>query len=136
METIQQLAPYAFSVHLKDQAVQPYAEGFLLADIPLGEGIFDLRRMIRILRQSNAELNFSLELITRDPLRVPCLADSYWVTMPELPATELARTLRTVGERASESLPGVEALAPEERADLEDANVRASLDFARQHLGL
>ncbi|MCH5377720.1 MAG: sugar phosphate isomerase/epimerase, partial [Planctomycetes bacterium] len=35
---VEALAPFAFSVHLKDQAVLQYKDGFLLGDIPLGQG--------------------------------------------------------------------------------------------------
>ena len=42
-------AKWAFSVHLKDMAVQEYEHGFLLAEIPLGKGILDLKRMIATL---------------------------------------------------------------------------------------
>ena len=42
-EPIEALAPYAFTVHLKDQALREYEDGFLLADIPLGQGSFDLK---------------------------------------------------------------------------------------------
>ncbi len=36
LEVVQALAPTAFSVHLKDLAVQEYADGFLVANAPLG----------------------------------------------------------------------------------------------------
>jgi hypothetical protein len=42
--SMEALAPFAFSVHLKDQALQSYEDGFLLGDIPLGQGSFDLTR--------------------------------------------------------------------------------------------
>ena len=44
MDTIETLAPYALSTHFKDMAVEPYADGFLLSEVPLGEGIVDLKR--------------------------------------------------------------------------------------------
>src|SRR5262249_22671682 len=45
-DTIETLAPYALSTHFKDMAVEPYADGFLLSEVPLGEGITDLKRAI------------------------------------------------------------------------------------------
>ena len=41
---VEALAPMALSVHLKDMAVQPYADGFLLSEVPLGTGMLDLPR--------------------------------------------------------------------------------------------
>lgn len=134
--TIEAFAPWAHSVHLKDQILAEYDEGFLLGDIPLGQGAFDLKKMVEILRRAKPNIRFTLELITRDPLQVPCLAEKYWATFPELPGVHLARTLRYVRAHAAEELPYVSTLSTEEQAAREDANVRASLAYASDHLGL
>jgi 3-oxoisoapionate decarboxylase len=136
IETIEVLAPWAFSVHLKDQAVREYEEGFLLGDIPLGEGCLDLKRMVEILRQARPKLRFVLELITRDPLRVPCLTEQYWATLPDVPGSDLARTLRIVRRHRAESLQEVSSLSLKEQVALEDANIASSLKYARENLGL
>jgi len=134
--TVEALAPWAHSVHLKDQAVRETTDGFLLGDIPLGQGILDLKRIVEILRTKKPGIRFSLELITRDPLKVPCLTDRYWATFPDVPASELARMMRAVRAGASDKLQQVNTLSPDEQVALEDANVRASLDYARRALGL
>ncbi len=136
IETIQQFAPWAHAVHLKDQALQLYPDGFLLGDIPLGQGGLDLKRMVAILRKAKPEIRFTLELITRDPLKVPCLLPEYWVTFPQLPASDLARTLRYVRDHTSDQLQDVTSLSAEARLKLEDQNVRASLDYARDVLDI
>jgi sugar phosphate isomerase/epimerase len=133
---IEALAPYAFTVHLKDQAVREYDEGFLLGDIPLGQGCFDLRRMVAALRRAQPEIRFALELITRDPLKVPCLTERYWATMPDVPAADLARSLRLVREKPAKELQQVGTLALEQQVALEDTNITASLAYAREQLGL
>ncbi len=135
-ETIEALAPYAFAIHLKDQALREYKDGFLLADIPLGEGSFDLKRIVAILRRVKPGCRFALELITRDPLKVPCLTESYWATMPDVRARDLARAMMFVREHSVRELQQVSGLTLEQRAELEDANVAASLLYAREHLGL
>lgn len=135
-ETIEALAPYAFSVHLKDQAVCEYEKGFLLGDIPLGEGCFDLRRMVDVLRRSRPHVRMVLELITRDPLKVPCLAEQYWATLPDVPGHDLARTLRIVRQHSAKTLQQVSSLSLKEQVDLEDANVARSLRYARETLML
>ena len=134
MAVVETLAPMAFSVHLKDQAVKEYEEGFLLADIPLGQGVLDLKRMVAILRQARPEVRFSLELITREPLRVPCLTEKYWLTMASLSGRDLARTLRLVRARPSQSFPPVDGLPLQQQVDLEAANVERSLEYARDEL--
>lgn len=134
-EVVEALAPFAFTVHLKDQAVREYDEGFLLGDIPLGQGCFDLRRMVDTLRKAQPKLCFHLELITRDPLKVNCLTGPYWAVFPRVGGGDLARTLRIVREHTADNLQYVAQRSLEEQAALEEANVRASLEYARQNLG-
>lgn len=134
VETARQLAPFAFSVHLKDQAVREYEHGFLLADVPLGQGMIDLKQVVGILRKAKPKVRFNLELITRDPLKVPCLTKRYWSVMPKLDARVLAGMLRTVRARSAKSLPTVESLPLKQQLAREDANVRTSLGYWRAHL--
>lgn len=135
-EPVAALAPYAFSVHLKDQALRESEDGFLLGDIPLGQGSFDLKRMVDIIKKAKPKVRFSLELITRDPLNVPCLTDQFFATMPSSSAIDLARTMRFVREHPAERLQYVSKLPVEEQVALEDANVRASIQYAGKELGL
>jgi sugar phosphate isomerase/epimerase len=132
---IEALAPFAFTVHLKDHAVREAEDGFFLGEVPLGEGFFDLPRMVGALRKAKPNLRFHLELITRDPLRVPCLAESYWATMPTVPPTDLARTLRMVRANAAKGLQNVTTLDPVKQVQLEDENIARSLTYARERLG-
>ena len=134
-EVVEALAPRAFTVHLKDQAVREYDHGFLLGDIPLGQGCFDLGRMVDALRKAQPKLRFNLELITRDPLKVTCLTEKYWNVFPGVSGRDLARTLRTVREYPADNLQYVSELPLAEQAALEEMNVAASLDYARTHLG-
>jgi sugar phosphate isomerase/epimerase len=134
-EVVEALAPLAFAVHLKDQAVREYDEGFLLGDIPLGQGCFDLRRMVDALRKVRPKLRFNLELITRDPLKVSCLHDDYWAVFPGVGGRDLARTLRIVREHPAENLQYVSQRSLDEQVRLEEANVTASLEYARRSLG-
>jgi sugar phosphate isomerase/epimerase len=135
-ETVEALAPFAFTVHLKDQAVRETDDGFLLGDIPLGQGCFDLARMVNALQKARPEVRFMLELITRDALRVPCLTEPYWITMPAVPGRELARTLRLARTRAAKELQSVSTLSLEKQVALEDANIATSLRYACEHLKL
>ncbi len=135
METIEQLAPYTFSVHLKDTAVKEYDRGFLLSEVPLGDGMLDMKWVVDTIRRAKPDVHFSLEMITRDPLEVPCLTDKYWATFDDLNGVHLARMLSQV--RANEPrtpLPRITGLSPERRFAME--LVRRSIAYARDRLGL
>jgi len=137
MEFIGAYAPYAFSAHLKDMAVAEYEDGFLLADVPLGRGSLDLPRVVRMLNKAKPEIQFNLEMSTRDPLKVPCLTEKYWVTFADVPGSDLAHILRYVRKNASpESLPKVGHLPLNEQIKLEEENIKECLAFAKNRLNL
>jgi sugar phosphate isomerase/epimerase len=137
MEVVKTLAPYAFSTHVKDMAVEEYPDGFLLSEVPLGKGILDLPAIIAICRKHNPNVAFSLEMITRDPLEIPCLKNEYWETFGGVPASELARTLRMVrGHKYEGGLPKISHLPPEDRLAAEEQNILACLAYSKNTLGL
>jgi len=138
MDVVKAYAPWCFATHLKDMAVAEYEDGFLLADVPLGEGLLDLPKMVQILRKARPETQFSLEMATRDPLKVPCLKEKYWATFTNVPGTDLARTLRFVRTNASEkdALPHVSHLPLDEQIKLEEQNIKKCLRYAVEHLNL
>ena len=136
-EVAEALAPFAVSSHIKDVAVEEYPDGFLLAEVPLGRGMLPLKRMLAAIRKARLPATFSLDMLTRNPLRVPCLTDRYWATFQQRNGVFLARTLRMVrAARPPQPLAGIDGLAPEARVRLEQDNVRQSLEYARDELGL
>lgn len=135
LEVVKTLAPWAFTCHLKDMGVREYADGFLLSEVPLGTGFLDLKQIVNILRSAHPELRPHLEMITRDPLRIPCLTQDYWATFANLPARDLADTLARVRHHAATAeLPRVTGLADADQVAAEDRHVKASLAYAQQHL--
>src|SRR5881396_2632204 len=50
MAVVEALATFAFSTHLKDMAVQEFEDGFLLSEVPLGEGFLELKKMVALLQ--------------------------------------------------------------------------------------
>jgi sugar phosphate isomerase/epimerase len=135
MEVIDALAPFAFTTHFKDMAVEEYRDGFLLSEVPLGGGILDLPRAIATLRAARPDIRFNLEMITRDPLKVPCLTEGYWTTFPALSGKHLARALMLVrGHRQAQPLPRISHKPIDEQLRDEDENVRRCLAFAREKL--
>jgi 3-oxoisoapionate decarboxylase len=137
MEVVQTLAPYLFTTHVKDMGLDEYEDGFLLSEVPLGTGMLDLPKIIATCRQYNSNTTYNLEMITRDPLEIPCLKDDYWVTFEGVHGSELARTLRMVREnRFKPSLPKVSHLSADERLGKEEENILACLTFSKARLGL
>ena len=137
MKVVEALAPFAFSTHLKDMAVQEYDEGFLLSEVPLGDGFLDLKKMVDVLREANPKVQFNLEMITRDPLKIPCLTAKYWATMEDATALQVVGALNMVRRNAAKKpLPHTTGLDLEEQLALEDRNVTSSLAYAREHLEL
>ncbi|MBV8113829.1 MAG: sugar phosphate isomerase/epimerase, partial [Silvibacterium sp.] len=71
LDVIEKLTPYTVSTHLKNVAVTPYPDGFLLSEVLLGDGYLDLPAIVARIRQARPNTRFTLEMITRDPLKVP-----------------------------------------------------------------
>jgi len=137
MDVVRAYAPFAFSVHVRDQAVQEYEEGFLFTDTALGQGFLDVPAMVKVLREARPDVRFNLEVIARDPLRVPVLTPKYWATMPGVPGADLARTLCTVKAKSpKEPLRMVNSLPAEQQIEFEQKMVEDSLTYAREHLEL
>jgi sugar phosphate isomerase/epimerase len=131
-ETVDLLAPHAFTTHIKDMGVEEYAEGFLLAEVPLGNGFLDLKKIVAKLRQARPDITLNLEMITRDPLKVPCLTAKYWTTLEHVSGRRLAEMLALVRAKASKlPLPRISELNKEEQLRREDENVRHCLRYAQ-----
>jgi sugar phosphate isomerase/epimerase len=127
-ETVDLLAPHVLTTHIKDMGVQEYADGFLLAEVPLGTGFLDLAKIIATVRAARPEVRLNLEMMTRDPLKIPCLTPKYWVTLESIPGRRLAAMLALVRARAGKQpLPRISELSKEEQLRREDENVRECL---------
>ena len=141
MDTLRRLLPYAFFAHLKDMAVEDYEDGFLLSEVPMGEGILDLKEMVRLLRQKDPNMIFELEMITRDPLNIPVYTTKYWATFDDsyspLPGRDLAKTLALVRKNQPKApLPRIAGLSPEAQIKLEDEYNLKCIAWARKNLAL
>ena len=131
---VEALAPFALSIHLKDMAVQPCADGFLLSEVPLGTGMLDLPRMIATLRRANPAVVFNLEMATRDPLRIPCLTEGYRATFPERKATHLAAAMeRVTANPPKQPVPQTSGKTTAQVLSDEEANNRECLRWMRRH---
>ncbi len=135
MEVVQTLVPYIFSTHVKDMGVEEYADGFLLSEVPLGDGLLDLPKIVELCKKSNPKVTFNLEMITRDPLEIPCMTEDYWATFEGISGSNLARTMQMVRHHQyPKELPKVTQLKAEERLAKEEENIVSSLSYSKKHL--
>lgn len=134
-ETIGMLAPFVTSVHLKDMVLQPAENGFLLSEVPLGTGMLDLTGIVGALRKVKPAIGIHLEMATRDPLRVPCLTDTYFATFPERKETHLeAAMARVKANPPKEPVPAVEGKELAIVLAEEEQNNRNGLAWMREKL--
>ena len=135
LETVRAFAPFANAVHPKDMGLESYADGFLLAEVPLGEAPLNLKAIVDTIRAARREVRFTLEMITRDPLEIPCLGEHHWVTMKDMPGSDLARSLAAVRDHGR-SLPRPEQRPAEERLRFEEENILSCPQLAQAHVDL
>lgn len=132
MEVVEKLAPYSVSAHIKDMALDEYENGFLLAEVPMGTGILDLKKMVETCQKHNPRIKFNLEMITRDPLEIPCISAGYWPSMEGVPALDLANTLKMVKDKKAKSpIKKISNLSFEEKLAIEEKNIVDCFSFAK-----
>jgi 3-oxoisoapionate decarboxylase len=140
-ETLRLLAPVTIYASFKDMAVAPYDEGFLLSEMALGEGMLDIPAMVKVLRQKDPNMIFALEMITRDPLKIPVFTRKYWATFDDsyspLPGRDLARILEIVRTTPPKTpLTTTAGLSAADALKLEDDLINRSIAYARKNLSL
>ena len=128
-------------VSFKDMAVEPYDEGFLLSEMALGEGMLDIPGMVKTLQQKDPDMIFALEMITRDPLKIPVFTKKYWATFDDeyspLPGRDLARILEIVRTtKPKKPLTRTTGLSAADGLRLEDELINRSIAYARANLKL
>ncbi len=141
MHTLRTLAPYIFMCHLKDVAVDTYEEGFRVSEVPLGEGMLDLKEMVRVLRAKDPNMPLYLDVTTGDPIKIPVSTDKYRGVFSSsyspLPDRDVANILDIVRKNPPKKpLLQISRLDPAAAMKLEDEGNRKSIDWARQNLEL
>jgi sugar phosphate isomerase/epimerase len=132
LTTVGVLAKWTRTVHLKDMGLEESPKGFLLSEVPLGEGRLDLVKIVATVREANPKVRLNLEMITRDPLSIPCLTDKYWSTMPAVPGIDLARMITWLrADKRKEPLPKISNRSEQDQLALEDDYVKRSIAYAQ-----
>jgi sugar phosphate isomerase/epimerase len=132
MVTLDYLAPYVVTSHVRDSSVWPHPSGAAAQWVAIGDGNIGIADWIRAYQSRCPHAPMTLEVITGNPPRILNYIDAeYWKAFPETPAWEFARFERLVrqgqpflgpmltvarGDMPSEYLA---ALAVQQRIDLE-----------------
>jgi sugar phosphate isomerase/epimerase len=139
-QTIDTLAPYTIFVSFKDIGAELYDQGILLSEVPLGDGYLDLAGIVARFQKKNPAMIFQLEMLTRDPLKVPVFTDQYWQVYDEkspASARDLAMLIDWVRKSPPKRpLPRTSGLSPQGVLALEDECNQRSIDYARAYLPL
>lgn len=138
MQTIETLAPYTIFVSFKDIGVDFYDQGILLSEVAFGDGLLDLKPFVESMQKRNPKMLFQLEMLTRDPLKVPIFTEQYWKVYDEkspVPPRDLAMLVDWVRKNPPRKpLPRTSGLTPQQVLALEDELNQRSIDYARAHL--
>jgi len=140
MDTLRTLVPSVFMCHIKDVAVETSPDGFQLSEVALGEGILNLKEMVRSLRAKDPQMPFYLDVATRDPVKVPVSTDMYKAAFSgasPLPDKDVTNILDIVRKNPPKKpLPRIAGLSPAEAVKLENETNLKCIDWARKNLDL
>lgn len=146
MTTLETLAPYVCSVHLRDSAIYEHPQGVAVQWVPLGEGIVDFPEILEAVKRLCPGVHIYIKPITgRPPTVIPYLDEAYWKMYPKARAGELARFLTLARKGVPYDKPMVvEDLAgrpvPDQfRAAIQyqqREHMERSLEYARKRLDL
>ncbi len=137
LQVAEKLAPYAVTTHLKDMALAPSEDGFQLSEVPLGQGMLPLAKIMEVLRRKRSDIRFCLEMITRDPLKVPYLDDKYWASHEKRDTAKIEKFKTTLLSKASSTpLPKISGMSSQRMLAVEDDNIRRCVAYAKRTLGM
>ncbi len=94
LTTVETLAPYALTLHLRDSIVYEHPRGVAVHWVPLGEGVVDFHEIMARARELCPDVYVYAKPITGRPAEViPYLEQDFWKAYPKAPAADLARFL-------------------------------------------
>ncbi len=146
MTTLETLAPYVESAHLRDSVVYEHPRGVAVQWVPLGEGVIDFRAFVKRLAELCPRVHVYHKPITgRPPAVIPYLEQDFWKMFPRARAAELAKFLDLArrgrpyeGRMVIEDIPGrpiPEEFLPAIRRQQRE-HVERGLEYAKKELDL
>ena len=146
LTTVETLAPYALTLHLRDSVVYKHPRGAAVHWVPLGEGVVDFHEIMARARELCPDVYVYAKPITGRPAEViPYLEQDIWKSYPKARAADFARFL-TLTEKGvpynkpivNEDLQGRKMpayLLPAIQVQQQD-HMERSLKYAKEVLGL
>ncbi|MCX7011053.1 MAG: sugar phosphate isomerase/epimerase [Candidatus Sumerlaeota bacterium] len=139
VETARKAAPHVFSTHFKDWKAGWTRRGFQFAGCPMGQGVVDLKEIVRLLARHQPDLTLSVESCPFQRFEVPFFEDDWWAGFPQLHAKHMARFTRFLRDRVTENAGDwrtpVEEGWPQERLLAhEDQMAREAVAYVRSEL--
>jgi len=146
LTTLENLAPYVCTLHLRDSIVYEHARGVAVHWVPLGEGVVDFPALVARAKELCPKVIYFVKPITGRPAEVlPYLEPGFWKEWPEMRAADLAKFLALAkkghpyeGHVVVEDVAGrpapeafVDALKYQQREHME-----RSVEYAKRVLGL
>ncbi|HXG32235.1 MAG TPA: TIM barrel protein [Bryobacteraceae bacterium] len=132
--TLEVLAPYVLTSHLRDSAVWRVPQGAAVRWVRLGEGNVRIGDYIRDYLRLCPGRALTLEIIVTPPRVFPYLEPSFWDGYRNVPAWEFARFLRLAEQ--GKPLEGPPPASKEEAVGREREDLEASLRWLREFLKL
>ncbi len=94
LTTLETLAPYVVTLHLRDSVVYEHRRGVAVQWVPLGEGNVDHKEIMAKARVLTPKVHVYIKPITgRPPDILPYLEQDFWKLYPKARAAEFARFL-------------------------------------------
>ena len=144
LETLEVLAPYVATTHVRDSVVWEHPRGAAFQWVALGDGTIDFKEWTARFAELCPGVPLQLEIITgRPPQVLPFLEPQFWKTLPGRTGAELARFLKLVRNgrpfMGSMVIAGSGGVPPEYEAALraqQRYDIERSVAYAQRVLGV
>jgi len=133
--TLETLAPYVLTSHVRDSAVWREKNGVAVQWVRMGEGNIGIREYARRFRELCPGRPFSLEVIVTQPRTFAYLDEKFWDGYRNIPAWEFARFL-ALADKGAPHASSPPPATKEAGVELEREDLEASIRFAHQELGI
>ena len=125
--TLDTLAPYVLTSHIRDTAVWPVAEGAAVQWVRMGDGNIRINDYVRKYIEKCPGRALSLEIIVTQPLKFPYHDADFWRGYRNTPAWEFSRFLSLVD--AGKPRPTMPPVPKEQAAQREREDLEASMKY-------
>jgi len=125
--TLETLAPYVLTSHIRDTAVWPVAEGAAVQWVRMGDGNIGINDYVRKYAEKCAGRALSMEIIVTQPIVFPYHDPAFWRGYRNTPAWEFSRFLSLVD--AGKQRPTMPAVPKEQAAQREREDLEASMKY-------